>query len=37
MVELPLPVLDAPLAVIKTGAAIEEFNKAKTEKAVRGA
>jgi len=33
MVELILPPLDAPKAVIKTGEAIDEFNKSKAEKA----
>lgn len=37
MVELILPPLDAPSAVIKTGAAIDEFNKAKAAKTVQGA
>jgi pyruvate decarboxylase len=33
MVELIPPPLDAPRAVIKTGEAIDEFNKSKAEKA----
>ncbi|RGP59216.1 putative pdc1-pyruvate decarboxylase, isozyme 1 [Fusarium sporotrichioides] len=37
MVELVLPVLDAPPALIKTGAAIDEFNKAKGGKSAPGA
>lgn len=39
LVEVVLPPLDAPKAVIKTGAAIDEFNKSLTEKkgAVQGA
>jgi pyruvate decarboxylase len=37
MVELVLPVLDAPPALIKTGAAIDEFNKAKGGKYAPGA
>jgi pyruvate decarboxylase len=39
LVEVVLPPLDAPKAVIKTGAAIDEFNKSKSEKknAVQGA
>lgn len=32
MVEVILPALDAPKAVIKTGATIDEFNKSQTEK-----
>jgi pyruvate decarboxylase len=32
LVELILPELDAPSAVIRTGAAIDEFNKSKSEK-----
>lgn len=32
MVELVLPPLDAPRAVIKVGEAIDEFNKSKGEK-----
>jgi pyruvate decarboxylase len=36
MVELILPPLDAPKAVIKTGEAIDEFNKSKAEKAKGG-
>ena len=32
MVELILPPLDAPKAVIKVGEAIDEFNKSKSEK-----
>ncbi|KAH7188107.1 thiamine diphosphate-binding protein [Fusarium flagelliforme] len=37
MVELILPPLDAPSAVIKTGAAIDEFNKAKAAKSEHSA
>ncbi|KAF5643814.1 pyruvate decarboxylase [Fusarium sp. NRRL 52700] len=36
LVELVLPPLDAPSAVIKTGAAIDEFNKAKAKQGSSG-
>ena len=36
VVELSLAPLDAPKSVLKTGAAIDEFNKQKGEKAVPG-
>jgi pyruvate decarboxylase len=36
LVELILPPLDAPSAVIKTGAVIDAFNKAKAEQGPSG-